>query len=274
MWFMSPPPPQRADLFVTIALKTSPTLVESALRLADELRAPFVERAELGLPKLFAARPDARTALVVRTGSLLLVDRDGHEFFYHPNMAFLRLGNLLRGQRDSLLDAAGLRPGDSVLDCTLGYAAEAILCAYAVGETGEVHGVESVPELGVVVREGLKTVETDRLELNEAMRRVRVVHLGDHLEYLRSCPDRRYDLVYLDPFFKEPPKGSQPFAPIRFFGDHSPLLPETIAEATRVARHRVLVKSERWSSLLEELGLARVDGGRTTKVAYGAIDVD
>ncbi len=277
MGFMPEPllPSPRADLFVTTALKPDAPLVARAQGFAAELGAPYLERRDNGLPKLFAAAaPGAERALVVQRDRLVLTDRSGHEFFYHPNMAFLRLGNLQRGQPDSLINAAGLREGDAVLDATLGYAAEAILCAYTVGESGTVHGIEAVPELGVVVREGLKTVTTDRAELNAAMRRVEVVHLGHHLDYLRACPDRRYDVVCFDPFFQEPPTGSAPFAPIRFFGDHSPLLPESLAEARRVARRRVVVKTERWSPLLEEMGVGRRVEARHGKVVYGVIDVE
>ena len=177
MGFMPEPllPSPRADLFVTTALKPDAPLVARAQGFAAELGAPYLERRDNGLPKLFAAAaPGAERALVVQRDRLVLTDRSGHEFFYHPNMAFLRLGNLQRGQPDSLINAAGLREGDAVLDATLGYAAEAILCAYTVGESGTVHGIEAVPELGVVVREGLKTVTTDRAELNAAMRRVEV----------------------------------------------------------------------------------------------------
>jgi 16S rRNA (guanine1516-N2)-methyltransferase len=260
---------QRTDLFVTTALKVTPELVLRAETVAAELNAPVVARRVLGLPKLFAERPEARRAILVQTDRLLLVDREGHEFFYHPNMAFLRLGNLLRGGRDLLIEAAELKPGDSVLDCTLGYASEAILCAHIVGDTGEVHGIEAVPELGLVVREGLKTVTTDHKLLNDAMRRVKVVHLGHHLKYLRACPSHRYDVVCFDPFFEVELEGSAPFAPIRFFGDHGRLLPEALAEARRVARRAVLVKTERWSESLEALGITERAESRSGKVSYG-----
>ncbi|GAB4453198.1 MAG: hypothetical protein OHK0029_05510 [Armatimonadaceae bacterium] len=201
----------------------------------------------------------------------MLADRDGHEFFYHPNMAFLRLGNVLRGFRDLLLEAADLNEGDSVLDATLGYASEAVLCAHQVGDSGEVHGIEAVPELGLVVREGLKTVVTERKILNAAMRRVEVVHLGSHLDYLRTCPSRRYDVVCFDPFFEEELRGSEQFAPIRYFGTHDPLTHEALQEAQRVARRRVLVKTTRYSDLLEQYGITERQESRHGKVTYGIL---
>jgi len=262
----------RTDLFVTTALKDPPALIDRAQGIAAELNAPFVARRDLGLPRLFDRQPDAERVLIVQADRLVLVHRSGEELFYHPNMAYLRIGNLQRGGNDFLIEVAQLQPGDSLLDCTLGFAAEAILCSYAVGETGEVHGVEAIPEIGVLVREGLQSVVTDSQSVNQAMRHVQVVHLGHHLEYLRRCPDRRYDVVCFDPFFNEVLEGSShSISPLRFFGSHEPLLRETIEEARRVARRRVIVKAEKHSDALEKLGITNRMGARSGKVAYGIV---
>jgi len=263
--------PARTDLFVTTSFRPSPEREAHALRLCAELSAPYVLRGDFGLPRLFRDRPGSERTLVAQAERLLLVSKTGAEFFYHPNTAFLRMGNVLRGGRDLLLEAAELRPGDQVLDATLGYAAEAILCAHAVGETGEVHGVEAVPELGIVVREGLQSVTTDQKMLNEAMRRVCVVHLGHHLDFLRACPAGRYDVVCFDPFFEQVLTGSEPFAPIRAFGEHGPLLPEALDQARRVARRRVLVKAVKWAETLPALGITERVTSRSGKVAYGVL---
>ena len=270
---LSPILEQSADIFVTTALKRTPELEAYARSLAAELAAPFIARADLGIPKLFEANPGFEKTLVVQAGRLLLVQRSGEELFYHPNMAFLRLGNLLRGGRDLLMDATQLKPGESVLDATLGYASEAILCAHLVGDTGEVHGVEAVPELGIVVREGLQTVKTDQEILNAAMRRVRVVHLGHHLDFLHGCEDNRYDVVCFDPFFEEMLEQSHSIGPLRIFGSLSPLLPEAVNEARRVARRRVVVKTEKWADTLDTLGITERCGSRGGKVVYGIINV-
>jgi 16S rRNA (guanine1516-N2)-methyltransferase len=246
-------------------------LEAQAQAFAQELNAPYVLRRLDGLPKLFQKRPEATRVVVVQVNRLLLVNRDGGELFYHPNMAFLRVGNLMRGGSDLLITAGELKAGDSVLDATLGYASEAVLCAHVVGDSGEVHGIEAVPELGLAVREGLQTVTTDRPSLNEAMRRVRVVHLGNHLDYLKACPSGRYDVVCFDPFFEEILKNSETFAPIRAFGEHSRLLPEALHEAQRVARRRVIVKAVRWADTLEAYGITERYEARSGKVVYGVL---
>ena len=260
-----------AELFVTTALKPSPALIERAQSFATELTAPLAARRNDGLPVLFARYPAASRTLIVQNDRLMLADREGATIFYHPNMAYLRLGNLLRGGRDLLIEACGLKPGDSVLDTTLGFASEAVLCAHIAGPTGEVHGIEAAKPLGIVVREGLQTLTTAHTAMNEAMRRVQVVHLGHHLEFLRACPDRRYDVVCFDPFFDEVLHDSRPFKPLRLFGDHARLVPEALAEARRVARRRVVVKTVRSSPMLAEMGIATRVESRAGKVVYGLL---
>ena len=264
----------RSDLAVTTSLRPEPALWTHARALANELNCVVVPRENYGVPKLWQQHPQIERFLIVQTGRLLLLHRSGAELFYHPNMAFLRLGNLLRGFPDFLLEAADLHPGDSVLDATLGYAAEAILCAHAVGDTGEVHGIEAAPELGILVREGLQSVVTHTLLLNVAMRRVQVVHLGHHLDFLRACPDNRYDVVCFDPFFEEVLHLSErSMQPLRDFGNTSPLLPEAIHEALRVARRRVVVKSPRRAEELTALGITEFFGSRSGKTGYGILNV-
>lgn len=263
--------PLRTDLIVTTPLKTRPYHVEAAKPIADELQALLVPRNRLSLPELFATYPDADRCLIVQNERLLLISRDGQEFFYHPNMAFLRLHNVLKGFRDLLIEATELEPGDSVLDATLGYAAEAILCAHVVGDEGEVHGVEAVPELAVLAREGLQNIVTENNTLNAAMRRVRVVHSGHHLDYLRACPTGRYDVVCFDPFFEVELQRSEQFAPIRVFGEQSKLLPEAVEEARRVARRVVTIKCDRHSRSLAEYGVTEYAESRHGKVKYGIL---
>ena len=259
-------------LFVTTALRRTPELDIHAHAIASELRVPYVPRDDLGISRLFEAHPNFRRALIVQADRLLLVQQTGEEIFFHPNMAFLRLGNLLRGGRDYLAESTQLKPGDSVLDATLGYAAEATLCAHFVGDSGEVHGIEAIPELGVIVREGLQTIVTDQAMLNAAMRRVKVVHLGHHLDFLRTCETNRYDVVCFDPFFEEMLEQSQAMAPLRVFGSQAPLLPETIEEAKRVARRRVVIKTDRRTELDTDMGITARYGSRSGKVGYCVID--
>ncbi|MBC8141571.1 MAG: class I SAM-dependent methyltransferase [Armatimonadetes bacterium] len=261
----------RAYLFVTTASRETPALLETARALAAELRCPLLPRHGGGVEALFAAHPARARAILVQTERLLLVDRGGQQFFAHPGMGYLRFRHVVDTGRDTLLDVSGAGAGDAVLDCTLGFASEATLFAHAVGESGLVDGVEAVPEVGVVVRAGLKSVQTKLPALNAAMRRVRVAYLGSHTDYLRDQPDNSYDIVYFDPFFETVLTQSESFAPLRSFGSHSPLTAETIRDAVRVARRCVVVKTTRWGDALESFGITERVESKNGRVAYGVI---
>lgn len=261
----------RSDLFVTTSHKPDAALFARAQAFAAELGCGVEIRHAEGMGVVFARRPEATRAVVVQRERLLLVDKDGWEFFYHPNLGMMRLRNRLRGQYDYLLEAMALQEGDAVLDCTLGYAGEANLCSHVVGPSGEVHGIEGTQELGIVVREGLQNLVTENETMNAAMRRVQVVHLGHHLEYLRNCPDRRYDIVYFDPFFDRAVNAEEALVPLKVFGDHSPLTTEALLHAQRIARRKVVVKTARHSPVLEELGITELYAGRGASVVYGVL---
>ena len=263
----------RTELIVTTSHKPDTALRARAEHFARELDCEVAGRHAEGMLVVFGRYPEAQKALVVQSGRLLLVNRAGNEVFFHPNLGAMRLRNVLRGQPDYLLEAMQLVPGESVLDCTLGYAGEATLCAHAVGDTGEVHGIEGSQELGIVVREGLKVFETDKAALNEAMRRVQVIHLGHHLEFLKNCPDKRYDVVYFDPFFDVAVDTEETLVPLKAFGDHSPLTTEALTHARRIARRRVVVKAARWSEQLADFGITELVGAKARRVVYGILSV-
>ena len=264
----------RTDLIVTTSHKPDASLTARAAWFAQELGCALAGRHAEGMPVVFGRYPEAQKALIVQSARLLLVDRVGHEVFFHPNLGALRLRNLLRGHPDYLQLAMQLVPGESVLDCTLGHAGEATLCAFLVGETGEVHGIEGSRELGIVTREGLRVFETENRIINAAMRRIQVVHLGHHLEFLKACPDKRYDVVYFDPFFDVAvDMTEETMGALKAFGDHSVLTLEAITQAKRIARRLVVVKTARWSELLAELGITEFVGAKHRRVVYGTLSV-
>jgi 16S rRNA (guanine1516-N2)-methyltransferase len=267
-------PASQPVVAVTTALKPSHALREQAIQLAACWHWNMLRRGNTPLPELFAEHPAIERLVVVQSDRLLLVSRDGWELRFHPNMAYLRVGNVLRGGRDWLLEAAQLRQGDTVLDATLGFAAEAIVCAHAVGETGRVDGVEASDSVACVVEDGLQRLETASRLLNDTMRRVRVVAAGHHLEWMRTCADRSYDVVCFDPFFETPLSEEENLSVLRAFGAHLPLTRESIGEAIRIARRRIVVKAPKWSSLFDELGIEERVGSRSGKVSYGILRIN
>ena len=67
-------------------------------------------------------------------------------------MAFLRIKNMERGERDSLVVVCGLCEGMSCLDATLGLASDALTMSYAVGSSGKCTGVEKSRSIYILVK--------------------------------------------------------------------------------------------------------------------------
>src|SRR5690606_35072348 len=149
---------------ITSAVSPTPAAMDRACRLAGELGARFVERKTWTLSQLM--RREREDAIIVVSETEVKpqsLNRSTAEF--HPSMAHIRMKRLLGGEKDALLEAAGVRPGDRIIDCTMGLAADAIIMAWAAGESGDVTALESEPVVYVLTREGLATYVSDLPEL-------------------------------------------------------------------------------------------------------------
>ncbi len=242
---------------------------ELAIKVASELGIPYYERKREGLSKMFS-RLQRREAIVVTREGVRWEDHQGRRFFFHPNMATLRVQGMAQGREDPLVKVAGLQPGDHVLDCTLGMGADAIVSAVAVGKQGRVVGVESVPAICFLVKHGLKTYQTDDKLLEKGMRSIEVV-CGDHRQYLASCKDRSFDVIFFDPMFRETVSASSAMRALKPLANDEPLEIETIEEAVRVARRRVVLKERKKSAEFARLGFQVLWESHT--YALGVINV-
>ena len=242
-------------LAVTTSVRPGAALEAEAEAMAEELAAPYAPRGSRSLTEVFA-KADADWLLVVAAGRLRLRDRHtGTEYFYHPNLFLTRGSQVLESglDTDPFLRATGLKSGDSLLDCTLGFASEAALGALAVGKTGRVVGLESVPALACVTRRGVQAFSLQNKTLEAALRRVEV-ETGDSGGFLAGCADGAFDVVYFDPFFPERMPGSEAsMSPLFVFGDAAPLNVKAVQDARRVARRRVAVKHPRHEPLPPEI---------------------
>ena len=241
-----------------------------AARTAAALGIPNVPRGSDSLEELRAAY-GVDAALVARRGLLTLVTAEG-ELFFHPGMAHLRIKNLLLGHGDHLVTALGLVEGMHVLDCTLGTGADAIVESFAVGAQGTVTALESNPLIAAVIADGLAHATGDNYEMHAAMRRI-TVHHADALTYLRAAETDSCDVVYFDPMFRRPLHESAGMNALRVLADSRALTGETIAEAHRVARLRVVMKERRESAEFERLGFTHITGGKYSRIAYGVMEI-
>ena len=241
-----------------------------AARTAAALGIPNVPRGNDSLAELRAAY-GVDAALVARRGLLTLVTAKG-ELFFHPGMSHLRIKNLLLGHGDHLVSALGLVEGMHVLDCTLGTGADAIVESFAVGAQGTVTALEVNPLIAAVIADGLAHATGDNYEMHAAMRRI-TVHHADALTFLRATETDSCDVVYFDPMFRRPLHESAGMNALRVLADSRALTGETIAEACRVARHRVVMKERRGSKEFERLGFTHITGGKYSRIAYGVMEL-
>ena len=241
-----------------------------AERTAAALSIPNVPRGNDSLEEMRAAY-GVDAVLVARRGLLTLVTAEG-ELFFHPGMAHLRIKNLLLGHGDHLVSALGLTEGMSVLDCTLGTGADAIVESFAVGASGVVTVLESNALIAAVIADGLAHATGDNYDMHAAMRRIEVHH-ADALDFLRTQETGSFDVVYFDPMFRRPLHESAGMNALRVLADMRALTEEAVAEARRVARRRVVMKERQGSAEFERLGFDMLMGGKYSRIAYGVMEV-
>lgn len=255
---------------ITTDRKCKPESIQLAKSVSVRLGISLVERQKLSIDEL-RERYEAQAVLVVKQGELHLYTDEG-ELFFHPNMSQLRVKNLRLGQQDHMTEAMGLQAGMSVLDCTLGFGADAIVASYGVGEAGRVVGLEVSPWIAAITGHGLQHFLANNYELHAAMRRIEVVN-QDYLSYLQQQPDKSFDVIYFDPMFRKPLHSSSNFNPLRGVADHRALSVEAVQEACRVARLRVVMKECSFSPEFNRLGFTKIMGGKWAKVHYGVIEL-
>lgn len=247
-------------------------LEEKAKQVAQELKGRYIPRNNQSIADL-CRRFGVNDLLVVTTQGLKCYPcAEGKPFVFHPNAAMLRIRQLLQGRQDPLQRYAGLKEGMSFLDCTLGLGADSIVASFLVGPGGKVVGVEQVPVVAAIVKDGLQTFETDKKVINEAMRRIQVI-CADHLSYLKQCEDNQFDVVFFDPMFESTVDASAGIAPLKRLASYADLREEAVREACRVAKRRVVLKDSRHSTRFERFGFTPFVRPKASHW-YGIIDVE
>jgi hypothetical protein len=257
-------------LVLAITTNTRPRAQEreTACRIATETGYPYLPRANDALAKI-AERGGLDGLLIVERQDLALWVA-GQSFRFHPNMAKPRLLALRQQNKDALVDALQLAPGASVLDCTCGLGADAIVSAHTVGPTGRVCALEASAILALLVKRGMAAYALDDPpELVPAMRRVEVRH-ADFAKTLRREADGAWDIVYFDPMFAETIDQATGLDLVRRLARPGSPTPDDLQEARRVARRRVVMKDRQPGGDLTRLGFAIVKESK--RVCYGVLD--
>lgn len=258
-------------MLITTGDHGAPAAVQRATQLASIARVKYVPRSRTSLQKMAERYGDSDILVVLEQGARLF--RAGQEpLTFHPSMAFVRAKRLLRGENDTMLEAARVIPGDIVVDGTAGLGSDSMVFSLAVGSEGRVLALEDSLPLWALLYEGLQHYVSGLPAVDEALRWIEPRHVN-HLEALRGMPDKSVDVVYFDPMFRDPIVESSSISPLRPFANRSSLNPDAVNEACRVARKTVVLKEKKGSPEFVRLGFT-VSERSHTKIAYGVISLD
>jgi hypothetical protein len=243
-------------LGVTVSARGGLRTLAYARARAEAWELPWLDRPPHGgLGQLFQGT--ARALLVHGGKGWVLMDALG-QLRFTPGMAAVRIKRLIAGtqQPDFLVRLGELRPGDVVVDGTLGLAADALVCAHVVGPSGRVIGIEAARALYLLVSEGLEARSVPATSCRIDAR------FGDARQVLDAMPAGSADCVLLDAMFERPRVGAPAFEMLRRFAVQQPLGQPLIDAARRVARRWVVIKIGRHGRELKRLGINPVPATR------------
>jgi hypothetical protein len=240
--------------------------------LANELEAQQLA-ARYGLD--FTPRADRRIeALAAQTGAEvigvfgadgLVLHREGVKLRFSAGMAELRIQRVLAGEHEPLVQLAELKPGDTVLDGTLGLARDALVMAAA---GARIDGLEGRPLIAAFCEAGLRVVGG---AAGEVASRVSV-RLGQSPQAMGALEARSYDVVYLDPMFGDEVAMPPEYELFRSIADPTPMDRDVVHQARRLARRAVILKDGPRGNALKTLGVPLKALTFGTRVRYARID--
>ncbi|MBM7094262.1 class I SAM-dependent methyltransferase [Bacillus sp. H-16] len=241
-------------MIVTTAPKATEIMIKNASEAARVFGAEFRPRGRNSVSNML--KKVNEPVLIAEANRLIYYkDLNTEPFFYHPNSAMFRAKSYLKTKKDPFINACGLKNGMSVADMTLGLGSDTVLASLVVGKTGKVFGTEANPVISYILKEGLRTYQTNHDLINQAMRRIKVMN-RHHLDWLAEQPDSSVDVVYFDPMFEEDVKGSPGILPLKHLALSSPAdgssFLKVLSEAKRVAKVRVVLKDHYRSRRFEE----------------------
>lgn len=255
---------------ITVSHKSKGDVVTVAKRVASLLNLTYVDRKNLSTKELCRTYGVPFYMQWGANGPMLW-DQNEHCHAFHLSMAHLRIIALDRGGTDHLVQAIGMVPA-SVLDCTLGLAADSVVMSYAFGTDTHIVGIEGLSELAYITNYGLRHFKHKNNRVNEAMKRVQVCSMSYEM-FLKEANSSSYDIVYFDPLFTRPVKESPQFVTLRDHMVSGGLQRAMFEEACRVAKYKVIVKERIGSPVFKQLGISHIVGGKYSRVAYGVYNI-
>ncbi|WP_339146410.1 MULTISPECIES: class I SAM-dependent methyltransferase [unclassified Sutcliffiella] len=253
-------------MIVTTAGRTNEQMIQIAMKIADDLGYPYYHRNKKSIATISSEMQQDIFVIGKSRFEWYCLGKD-EPIFFHPNTAVFRAKRWQNGEVEPFLQATDLKEGMKFLDCTLGLASDSIMASMATGPNGQVVGIEGSKMMAYLVKTGLKNWESEMVEMNEAMKRIEVLH-GNHQKILSTLPDNSFDVVYFDPMFHHLLEESNGIAPLRNIAVYDELTEKVINDAMRVARHRVVLKDHWQSKRFDQFGFF-VCKRKTAKFHYG-----
>ena len=242
-------------MLTIVSTKKKPSLedIKRAKEISKALNLPYFKRGKLTIEKLFKKvkeifKTDKVRLLLVENLNLKLITPNKKELFFHPGLLKIRFLNILKKEKqnidsndDLFYKVLDLKEGDLVLDCNLGLCQDALLCAYKTKNT--VIGLEIDKVIALVVRDGLKKYNfTGKMKIFNKLKENLYTVCIDNKKYLETAKDNSFDVVYFSPMFINPKWECSQMMPLREIAIKSFPDKETLENAKRVARKRVVIK--------------------------------
>lgn len=257
-------------MIVTTAMKTAAKYKERAQQIANELGCRYIDRCDRSIQTLYTTYG---ADILIVSDKLYYYNAQRQEpFFFHPNSAMYRIKRIINGEDDPFVVASSLTIGQSVLDCTLGLGSDSIVASYVVGEQGSVTAIEANPMIAYLVKQGLPSFEINHPVIKKAMGRVDVIH-RDSRDLLKEYPDDCFDVVYFDPMFEQSNLESDGISVLKSIAFHDTLNMETIEEAKRVAKRKVVLKDHWKTNRFEKFGFTVIKR-KSASFHFGYIMID
>jgi hypothetical protein len=239
-------------------------LIKEAKRIALELDIEYIIRKKKSIESL-RYEYELDYLLVVERQNIIL--KGETTLSWHPSMAVPRIKALREGNSDPMIEAMGAKPRYTILDCTLGLAADALVAAYIIGPEGKVIGLEASKYISFITKWGLQNFSGQNKHVLPALTRITVLNQS-YERYLMERADNCFDVVYFDPMFDYALKKSSSLNALRPLAHYDKVTFEVLKEAMRVAKHRVVMKRNSGSTKENELNPDFIYGGRYSPVAY------
>ena len=225
-----------------------------------------------GVPLLLRPPKAPLRGLLAQADALVVFGRDAVSLWDRAGqvrgsagLGALRIDGIDKGRTEDPLQKYGeLAAGERVLDATLGFGQDARVAARLVGLAGQVVGLESSLPLAVLAQATLARERRDQSAGIEVLHR-------EAGRFLAGTAAGTFDVVLFDPMFGKALASQPGFELLRRHANPTPLTAVMLAEARRVARRLVLVKSARYTPALKALGLRPERASRSAPVVWARV---